>query len=318
MIGRRRSHAISSAAAEHDAQLFLVQDKLRCIQGEVRRHYVELIYIKQAIALNSELRDIAQQTLRIAQTRFDAKVAPESEMIKAQIDVRELELSGRRLQRLQVSASTRLGFLLGGLHVPIERIHGQLPTTFPDLKIDKLQTAVRERHPAILAAQKEVEAADRRFDQAKSERIPDTQFRIAYGQNAATDENFIEAGVSLPLPLFDRGQGQILKSRHLAAKGRSDAESIANALSAELATVYASYMTARDEVTTLHTHIVPDAEKAFEQSKTGYQAGKTSFLDLLDAQRTLIKIRVSALKSLKNMNQARALLWKITGPEMEK
>ncbi len=318
VIGRRRSHAISAAKAEHDAHHFLVQHKLRYIQGEVRRHYLELIYLKQAIALHSELHDIAQQTLRIAKARFNAKAAPESEMIKTQIDVRELELGGQRLQRLLVSSSARLESLLGGSQVPIERIHGQLPTNLRELEIDILRTAVRERHPAILAAQKEIEAADRRLDQAKSERIPDTEFRLAYGRNAATDENIVEAGISFPLPLFDRRQGDILESRHLAAKARRDAESIVTALLAELVTVHVSYMMARDEATTLQNQIVPDAEKAFAQTKTGYHAGKISLLDLLDAQRTLIRTRLSALKSLKDMNEARALLWKITGVEIEK
>ena len=317
-IGRRRSHAISAANAEHDMRHFLVQHKLRFIQSEVRRHYVELIYLRQTIALHAELHATAQQTLQIAKARFNARAAPESEMIKTQIDVRELELSGRRLQRLLVSSVKRLESLLGGSQMPIERIRGQLPTNLPELGIDKLRTAVREQHPAVLAAQKDIEAADRRLDQAKAARIPDTELRLAYGRNASTDEDIVEVGISLPLPLFNRGQGHILECRHLAAKARCDAESVVNALLAELATTHASYMTAQDEVTTLHDQIVPDAEKAFAQAKEGYQAGKTSLLDLLDAQRTLIKMRISALKSLKDMNEARALLWKVAGAEIEK
>ncbi len=313
VIGRRRSHAISAATAKQDKSHLLVQHKRRQILGEVRHRYVELIYLKQTLELHAELHEIVQQTFQIAKARFDAKAAPESEMIKTQIDLRELELGARRLQRQLAASSTQLQSLLGGLEVPVGNIRGQLPTHLPELEIGTLRTAVQEEHPAVLAARKEIEAAERLFDQTKAERIPDTELRLAYGRNAATDENIVEAAIGIPLPLFDRGQGNILESRHLAAKARRDKESVVHALLAELATTYSSYMTARDEVTTLQDQIAPDAEKAFTQAKAGYEAGKTALLDLLDAQRTLVKIRLSELESLRDMNMARAQLWKIAG-----
>ena len=77
-------------------------------------------------------------------------------------------------------------------------------------------------------------------------------------------------------------------------------------------------MTARDEVKTLQGQIVPGAEKAFSQAKEGYRAGKTGLLDLLDAQRTLTRARLSLLESSKDMNVARADLWEIVGLEIDK
>ena len=318
IIGSRRTHAISAAAAKYDKRHLLAQHKLRHVQGEVRRNYVELLYLKQTIALHSDLHSIAKHTFEIAKARFEAKAAPESEMIRTQLDLRQLELGTRRLQRQLVSSSTQLQSLLGGSRVPVLHISGELRVEFPEMKVDSLRAAVREGHPAVLAARKDVEAADRLVDQTKAERIPDTEIRLAYGRNAATDEGIVEVGIGLPLPLFNRGQGSILESRHLAAKARRDTESLVNTLLAQLAATYASYMTAQDEVTTLQGKILPDAERAFAQAKVGYQAGKTALMDLLDAQRTLVKVRLSALESLKDMNEARALLWQIVGAEIDK
>ena len=317
VLGGRRSAAILAATAERDARHLLVQHRLRGIQGEVRRLYMELIYLKEAIALHATLCDIAQQTLRIARMRFDAQAAPESEMIKSQIDVHELELGRRRLERLLTSSSEQLTSLLGGVRVPVERIGGRLPRELPESEIDRLQVAVRERHPAVLAADKDVESANRRIDQARAERIPDVGLRLAYGRNAATDEDSVEVGISIPLPLFNRNQGRILESRHLASRARRDTESLVNSLLSELAVLHASYMTARDEVKTLQNQIVPAAEEVLLQATEGYQAGKIGFLDLLDAQRTLTKGQLSLLQSLKDMNVARAHLWKMVGRELE-
>ncbi len=318
IIGSRRTHAISAAAAKYDKRHLLAQHKLRHVQGEVRRNYVELLYLKQTIALHSDLHSIAKHTFEIAKARFEAKAAPESEMIRTQLDLRQLELGTRRLQRQLVSSSTQLQSLLGGSRVPVLHISGELRVEFPEMKVDSLRAAVREGHPAVLAARKDVEAADRRVDQTKAARIPDTEIRLAYGRNAATDEDIVDVGIGLPLPLFNRGQGSILESRHLAAKARRDTESLVNTLLAQLAATYAAYMTAQDEVTTLQGKIIPDAERAFSQAEIGYQAGKTTLMDLLDSQRTLVNVRLSALESLKDMNEARALLWKIVGAEIDK
>ena len=156
-------------------------------------------------------------------------------MIKTRIALRELDLEARRLQRQLTSSSTQLHSLLGGSQVPTKQIIGKLHADFPEVEIESLRTAVREGHPAVLASRKDAEAAERRFDQTKSERIPDSEIRLAYGRDAATDEDFVEAGISLPLPLFDRGQGNILESQHLAAKARRDTEALVNALLADLA-----------------------------------------------------------------------------------
>ena len=317
ILGGRRSEAISAAALEHDARRLLVQHKLRKTQSEIRRVHVNVMYLKRAILLYAELGDIAQRTFQVARTRVEAQAAPESEMIKAQIDVHELELGKRRLQRLLKASSEQLTSLLGGVRVPVEIIGGRLLRDLPELDIDKLQIAVRERHPAVFAANRDVEAANRRTDQARAERIPDVGVRLAYGRDAATDENFVEAGISIPLPLFNRNQGRILESRHLASKAKRDAELLVNNLLSELAMSHASYMTARDEVKTLQNQIVPAARKALQQAKEGYQAGKIGFLDLLDAQRTLTRGQRSLLESVKDMNVARAELWKIVGREIE-
>ena len=63
---------------------------------------------------------------------------------------------------------------------------------------------------------------------------------------------------------------------------------------------------------------MPAAERAFSQAQEGYRAGRTGLLDLLDAQRTLTRARLALLEALKDLNIARARLWKIVGPEIEK
>jgi cobalt-zinc-cadmium efflux system outer membrane protein len=311
---RRHRLAALAAGLEREAHYFALQNKLREVEGKVRCNYVEIIYLKEAVALYKELLNMSQKILEISKTRFDAQAIPESEMIKAQIDVYELRLKKRRLTRLMEASSEKMKSLLGGVKIPVGKIQGNLLKNFPDLELDKLSIYVRKNHPSILASKKDIAASKKRVDQAIAKKIPDVEIRLSYGHNSATDEDTLEAGVSLPLPLFNRNQGRILEARHMAAKSKNKAELLLNNLLSKLATEHASYMTARDEMKILSDKIVPSAEKAFSQAKKRYQAGKTSLLDLMDAQRTLSKGRLSLLESSRDMNMAWANLYKIAGP----
>lgn len=317
IVGGRRSAAISAATAKREARILTLAQKRREVLGEVRLVYFELLYVRQAIALHAALLEIGRETLRIATTRFEARAAPELEVIKPQVEVHELELGKRRLERQREAAAARLCAVLGGLAVPMDRLHGELPESLPDLDLARLQRPLREGHPGILAAQKEIEAADRLIRQAEAERIGDVGLRIAYGRNAFTDENTIEAGISIPLPIFNRNQGRIFEAKHLAAGARRSAETLAHRLVAELAVAHAAYMAARDEVAVFRDRIVPASEKALSQARAGYQAGKMRLLDLLDAQRTLSRARLSLLGSIKDASRARARIWQILGPSTE-
>jgi cobalt-zinc-cadmium efflux system outer membrane protein len=317
IVAGRRSAAVSAGSAEQEARSLTVQARLREVQGDVRLVYVDLLAVKEAIALHQELLDLARQTLRIGASRFEARAIPEAEVIESQVEVHELELGRARLER-QVSAhSARLCSLLGGVEIPVDRISGSLPGVLPQLDPDRLRTEVRRNHPAILAAERDIDAADRRIQQAEAERTPDIDLRLAYGRDAAADESILEAGIRIPLPVFDRNQGRILETRHLAAKARRDAEARTNDLLSELAAAHASEMTARDEAGTLRDQIVPATERAFAQAREAYAAGKIGHRDFLRAQRTLARARFALWEALRDLNVARARLWRIVGPGIE-
>jgi cobalt-zinc-cadmium efflux system outer membrane protein len=317
VLSERRSAAFSAATAEKNGRVLALEQKRREVLGEVRILFVELLYLSQAEALHGELLELARQTLNIAKTRFEAKAAPEFDVIKPAVEVHNLELTKRGLGRRREATAEGLSALLGGVRVPTTRLQGKLSVTLPRLDLDRLKQQLRERHPEILVARKELEAVVHRLEQANAERVPDLGLRLAYGRNTADNENIIEFGMSIPLPLFNQNQGKILETQFLATRAKKAVQVAERRLLANLATVYADYMTACDESAVFHNQIVPAAERALSQTRYSYQAGKSSLLDLLDAQRTLTETRLSYLAKVRDWNLAHATLWKILGPFSE-
>ena len=59
--------------------------------------------------------------------------------------------------------------------------------------------------------------------------------------------------------------------------------------------------------------LLPSAQKAYTQAQDGFDRGAFSFLDLLDAQRTLFDVQESHLEALTSFHETKARLDMLTG-----
>ncbi len=313
IVSGRRSAAVAGGSAEQRARGWDLQQTRRAVFGDIRHQLAEVLYLREAIRLNGSLLEVAGQTLRIAETRFEARAAPESEVIRARVEADSLELAIGRLKRDLAAAGERLNMLVGGGEVPIDRLSIELASTGPQLDLAPLEQLLRERHPSLLAAGERIKAAEHGVEEAKAGRHPDVAARLAYGFDGELDEHILEAGISIPLTIFDRNQGNILKAGFelIASKERARAE--LNRLRAELAAAYQRYMAAREQIPAFEQRIVGAAETSLAQTREGYNAGKLLFLDLLDAQRTHAQARVARLNLVRELNISWARLHAILG-----
>lgn len=105
-------------------------------------------------------------------------------------------------------------------------------------------------------------------------------------------------GVSVPIPLFNRNQGSLQASLARAEKARSELNAEQLRLHQSLVTVYQRAQLSREQVRSMREDILPKAQRVFDAAVTGFEAGKFSFLDVLDAQRTLLQIRTQYIQAL--------------------
>ena len=136
--------------------------------------------------------------------------------------------------------------------------------------------------------------------------IPDLRINVGVRDFRSTGDLALVSGVSIPIPVFNRNQGNVKRALQNVTKAEYDFHAtkilMVNALHEQLENQVNAYRSAKN----IKFSILPAAEKAFTFSRQGYLAGKFSYLEVLDAERTLFAMRESYITTLKNYHIAKA------------
>ena len=152
---------------------------------------------------------------------------------------------------------------------------------------------------------------------AKAGRVPDLEAFVGLQRYEEDGSDALAFGMGMPLPLFDRNQGEIEAAGHALAQATAERESAEIALTTSLAAAHALLTAAHNRVQALRSRVVPSMEEAFGAAREGYQQGKFGFLDMLDAQRGLFEARGALLDALTDYHGAVGEIERITGIRME-
>ena len=227
ILGGRRGAAVDAARAEQEAAGYAFAGARREIFRRIHTLCADQFYFREASAAFDDLLQVANHTLEIAQIRFEARAAPESQVTKALLEVYEMEIAQRQALQEQKAGLAELLSLFWGVEVPFDRLAGEAesgsnsPGEIPS-------PGAMDGHPAFLSAQLEIDAAEAVLREAKAARIPDLDIYVAYGRNRFIDEGFVEAGIALPLPVFNRNQGRVAESQSEIAQAQDRARMVSS------------------------------------------------------------------------------------------
>jgi cobalt-zinc-cadmium efflux system outer membrane protein len=123
--------------------------------------------------------------------------------------------------------------------------------------------------------------------------------------------------VTVPLPLVDRNQGAVQRARYRLETARRQREAARVRLDTTLTRVYRTLTATQQEAQTLADETLPAAQSAFASVREGYRRGKFSYLEVLDAQRTLFDVRRQQIRALRRYYRARIRIERLIATPLE-
>jgi outer membrane protein, heavy metal efflux system len=170
--------------------------------------------------------------------------------------------------------------------VDIEGHLGTVPAAVgPNLA--ELQETARAARPDLQALRNDQARtqADLRLQiaQGKVDYTLGAEYRRQQGVNGRG--NLLGLFVSVPLPVFNRNQGEIVRAEAARERAARSIAAVETDIAGEVAAAYQEFESARELLIELERDLLTPTLEARAGTAYVYQAGATSLVDVLDAQR---------------------------------
>lgn len=312
-IIKSKKHNVEAAIKEKGIIELNLQIMITNITAQTKEAFFDVITAQDELNLAKKTVEIAMSLKNLVDKRFEAGDIAKLGVLKVEVELSNAKANVVEAERYMFNATKRLQTIIGTTETPLQKLVPIPVTDVPPLKLEKLEELLIENYPALQAQKNIVDLSLLKVKEAKRKRISDIDFSVGYKRLSATDDDTIQAGLNLLLPIFNRNQGNIIEAKALSFKAKDDEMIVRNELLLQLNDAFSIYASTRELVRSFLDTIVPRAEESLKIAKQGYEHGEFDFLEVLDSQRTLVTTNVSSLKALNDLFTSMAEIERLVG-----
>ena len=312
--GKRAARTKAAEKSREQAQAQLAELKAT-VRANVAAAYFDVLTAQERLVLARDSAALAKSSTDTVSKRVAAgKVSPVEES-KARVAEAGVRVELAQAASEQRNALSRLFALLGRIDTPFTVLEGKAENLPSVPSLADLQPLISSA-PGVVLARIEVDRRKALTDLEQSKRVPDVTVSVGMQRSNETQRNVLLFGVSVPLPVFDRNQGNLLEALKLEDKARDELQAATVRLHSEVAQARERLSTITAEVQSLQQDVLPGAKSAYDAATIGFENGKFNFLEVLDAQRTYFTAKSQYLKALGEAHRAAADIDRLLGASM--
>lgn len=286
-----------------------VRDAERRLIAEARGQAVQMLSLEKQRALRQMQTDLAHQLSDFAKGRAGKGEVSPLDAAQAQVDAQRHQLEVRRLEAERISLSGMLKAMLGVAPEESLTISGDLPgLTMPGL------TSWEQRTDYLMARTK-VSAAQTDAALAHSKRMQDISAGVFSAQEKQQGVNTGYAGfrISIPLPFWNRNEGEIAEKSAAAERQRLEAEALGKQIASEADTARREMQANADLVRETRHELLPLVLEQTQQIEKAYANGQTDLITVLRTRDQRLQLESAALDAERDFHLARIRYEAATG-----
>lgn len=302
-LGGKRSARVAVAELGQAQASVDIQARRAQVSADVAEAFYNAAIAQERVRLAQTSADLAGRAADAVTKRVTAgKVSPVEE---TRVNVAR---AGVRVELLQAegelrSSRQRLALLLGPAAARAQMLDWRPDTGSVQAQtLPTTNTLVASQDvPALRMARLEVDRRQAMVDLERARRVPDVTLTLGAKLDEAIGRNQTIIGIAMPLPVWDTNRGNLLQALKMHGKAQADLQATQIRVETEWAQLSERLRSTQAEIQTLRSEILPGAESAWQAAVTGFELGKFSFLETLDAQRTLLQARAQYLRALSEL-----------------
>jgi cobalt-zinc-cadmium efflux system outer membrane protein len=297
--GKKRQRRIDAAKDATAVTRDQVSDTERMLIFNVAQQFIQAQLAQSTFEFAQKDLDSFQQTVRIGEEQYKVGDISEGDLLKIKLQLLQFQtdVSSSHVAKIQALASLRQ--LLGFDAVPADfDVTGDFNYQPLKVNLDDLRAQALKSRPDLLAATEGVRAAQSQINLAKANGKVDLTATGTFTH--VSEESLVGAAFSIPLPIFDRNQGEIARTRFVKTQAEEQAEATSDVVLTDVRNNYEAFQT-NNEIVQLYTSgYLKQAQDSRDISEYAYKRGAASLLDFLDAERSYRATQLSYRQALAN------------------
>ena len=260
-----------------------------------------MLTAQRTIALSEQLVRIGQEGQDVAQELLKAREVSQVDLLQARIESNSAKILLANARNDFQGAWRNLASVVGIPDMQPAVLQDNLAEGPPALTWDGSLARLLGSSPELARSLAGVERAQCELARQYAGRVPDISLSAGVRYAFGAEDTIATVGLGVPLQIFDRNQGNILRAQGELAAARQEVRRIELALQQRLASAFQTYANAHQQVQRYETAILPDAKESLSLIQQGYRQGEFGYLELLTAQRTYFRVNVDYVTALREL-----------------
>lgn len=274
--------------------------------------FVDLLASQSRIEVLTDLLTVSQKLGKASEERVQAGAAHAVEAPRAQIEVARAKAELTAERALLSVAKRRLANNWGSQNTDFGWAQGELATTNHLPSPDEMSIYL-DSNPDVARWTTEMTRRKAVVDLARATAIPDLTIGAGVSRLENGDETGAIVNLSIPIPLFNRNQGNIAAAETRIFKGRRESLSAKLDVRAQFLEAYGRLIAASEKLSALEGEVLVAAKDVYDTTSKGYAEGKFDLLHVLDAQRTLFDTRLEIINTRAEFQKAKVQIEALIG-----
>lgn len=282
------------------------------VYTDVATAFAALWVAQEQLAVANERIEIASEALELAQHPAEASDSSQFDRSRANVALSRARVArDRRRARVEI-ARLHLAATWGGLGADFDESHGHMEQLEPPPPLEFLLGMIDE-NPDLARWDDEINRLEQVVAMESAKRLPDVALVAGMRHLSADDDNAAVFAVSVPIPLFDRNQGNHGVALAQLGKGKAAQRAARIAATQEVALAHERAALAIDVARRLKEDAQPEAGAALREARESHQAGRGLYQSVLVARSTFLDVRDEYLEALLEYQHAAASLNRLVG-----
>lgn len=283
--GKKRQHRLQAAKDTTAVIRSTVADNERSLTFNVAAQFTNALLAESSLDFAKQDLKGFQNTEEISEAQYKAGATSEGNLLKIKLQLLQFQTDVTAAELAKQQALAGLRQLLGFESVPADYdVSGELQYQKLPYNMEDLQAMAIKDRPDLRAAQQAVTAAQSQHLLARADGKVDVNATL--NETHITGYNSSSIIVSVPLPIFNRNQGEIARTNAVITQAQEAEQATSEQVMTDVRTAYESVKSDEQTVQIYQSGYLDEAKQSVDISQYAYQRGAASLLDFLDAERS--------------------------------